>query len=76
MTVFALTIRSAVALAAGVLLFGAAPVFGSAGTAHAHGTWTPPPAPHARIHTQGPFSVLHQGPLPHQGPFSVLHEGG
>jgi hypothetical protein len=76
MTTFALTIRNAVAPTVAVLSVGASLVFGFTGTAHAHGTWTPPPAPHSSVRTQGPFSVLHQGPLLHQGPFSVLHEGG
>lgn len=58
-------------LTAAALASGAALTFGSAGIAHAHGTFTPPPTvPHARGHSQGPFSVLHQGP------FSVLHQGG
>jgi hypothetical protein len=72
MTALALTIRNAAALTVAVLISGASLVFGFAGTAHAHGTWTPPPAPHSPvIHThQGPFSVLHQGP------FSVLHQVG
>jgi hypothetical protein len=74
--VFALNIRHAVALTAAGTIFGASLVFGCAGTAHAHGTFTAPPAPHPRAHIQGPFSVLHQEPLLHQGPFSVLHEGG
>jgi hypothetical protein len=66
MTTFALT-RNTVA----VLIFGASLVFGC-GTAHAHGTFTPPiPVPHSRVHTQGPFSVLGQ-----QGPFSVLGQVG
>ena len=63
--------RNAVAFAVSVLIFGASLVFGCAGTAHAHGTWTPPPVPRSpvvRSHP-GPFSVLHQGP------FSVLHQG-
>ena len=61
MTTFALTIRNAVARIVAVLTFGASLVFGSAGTAHAHGTWTPPVVPSpSRVHTQGPFSVLHQ----------------
>jgi hypothetical protein len=79
MTTFALTIRNAVARIVAVLTFGASLVFGSAGTAHAHGTWTPPVVPSpSRVHTQGPFSVLHQGPFSvlHQGPFSILHQGG
>jgi hypothetical protein len=73
MTTLALPIRNAVALTVAALIVGASLVFGSAGTAHAHGTWTPPePAPHSppvRIH-HGPFSVLRQGP------FSVLHQVG
>ncbi|MGA8328753.1 MAG: hypothetical protein WB777_05605 [Mycobacterium sp.] len=77
MTPFALTIRSAAALTVAALAFGASLVFGFAGTAHAHGTWTPPVEPHSRAHTQGPFSALYQGPFSalHQGPFSVLHQG-
>jgi hypothetical protein len=76
MTTLALSIRNAVALTVAVLISGVSLVFGFAGTAHAHGTWTPPLVPHSRAHIQGPFSVLHQGPLPvlHQGPFSVLHQ--
>lgn len=72
MNTFALTIRNALTVA--VLLFGAS--LGFAGTAHAHGTWTPP-VPHSRVHTQGPFSVLHQGPFSalHQGPFSAPGPG-
>jgi hypothetical protein len=65
----ALAIRNAVVVIVAVLLFGVSLVFGFAGTAYAHGTWTPPSEPHpptVRTH-QGPFSVLHQ-----QGPFSVL----
>ena len=64
-------IRNAVALTVAVVIFGASLVFGFAGTAHAHGTWTPPVVPHSRVHSQGPFSVLHR-----QGPFSVLHQVG
>jgi hypothetical protein len=63
--------RNAVALTVAVLIFGASLVFGFAGTAHAHGTWTPPLVPHSRVHTQGPFSALHR-----QGPFSILHQVG
>jgi hypothetical protein len=73
MTTPALAVRNAVALTGAGLIFGASLVFGFAGTAHAHGTWTPPePVPHSpAVHThKGPFSVLHQGP------FSVLHQGG
>jgi hypothetical protein len=73
MTTLALSIRNAVALTVAGLTFGVSLVFGFAGTAHAHGTWTPPePVPHSPVvHTrQGPFSVLHQGP------FSVLHQRG
>jgi hypothetical protein len=73
MTTPALSIRNAVALTIAGLLFGASLVFGFAGTAHAHGTWTPPqPVPHSPlVHTHhGPYSVLHEGP------FSVLHQGG
>ena len=72
MTRFARPIRNAVVSTVAVLIFGASLTFVFAGTAHAHGTWTPPiPVPHFRVHTQGPFSVLHV-----QGPFSVLHQGG
>ena len=77
MPAFALTIWNAVAFTFALLIFGAALVFGFAGTAHAHGTWTPPPVPRSpAVHThQGPFSVLHEGSVPlHQGPFSVLGE--
>jgi hypothetical protein len=72
MTTMALSTRSAIALTVAGLISSASLVFGFAGTAHAHGTWTPPqPVPHspAAHSRQGPFSVLHQGP------FSVLHEG-
>ncbi len=68
-----LPIRNAVALTVAGLIFGVLSVFGFAGTAHAHGTWTPPePAPHSpMVHThRGPYSVLRQGP------FSVLRQGG
>ena len=66
MNTFVLTIRNALTVAG--LILGAS--LGFAGTAHAHGTWTPP-VPHSRVHIQGPFSVLHQGPF-HEVPFSVL----
>ena len=65
----ALAIRNAVGVMVAVLLFGVSLVFGFAGKAHAHGTWTAPPEPRpatTRTHG-GPFSVLHQ-----KGPFSVL----
>jgi hypothetical protein len=71
MTTLALSIRNVVALTVAGLSFGASLVFGFAGTAHAHGTWTPPaPVPRSSVvpTRQGPFSVLHQGP------FSVLHQ--
>jgi hypothetical protein len=72
MTSLALSTRRAVVLTIAGMTLGASLVFGFAGTAHAHGTWTPPqPVPHSpMVHTHGPFSVLHEGP------FSVLHEGG
>ena len=81
MTTLALPVRNAVALTVAGLAFGPSLVFGFAGTAHAHGTWTPPgPVPHSPlVHTHhGPFSVLHQEPFSvlHQEPFSVLHQGG
>jgi hypothetical protein len=62
MTTFALTIRNAAALTVALVIFSASLVFGFAGTAHAHGTWTAPPAPQAPVvHLHhGPFSVLHQ----------------
>ncbi|BBX48714.1 hypothetical protein GCM10009641_02400 [Mycobacterium cookii] len=78
MTTLAPSIRNAVTFTVAVLAFGASLVFGFAGTAHAHGTWTPPPVPRSpMVHTHhGPFSVLHQAPSPGvaQGPFSVLQQ--
>ncbi|WP_428338781.1 hypothetical protein [Mycobacterium sp.] len=71
MTTLALNIRNAAAITAAALGLGASLVFGSAGTAHAHGTFTvPQPVPRAPlVHGHhGPFSVLHQGP------FSVLRQ--
>jgi hypothetical protein len=74
MNTFALTIRNALTVA--VLIFGAS--LGFAGTAHAHGHM-PPPMPIPRVHTHGPFSVLHEGPFsalhPRTGPFSALGQG-
>jgi hypothetical protein len=64
------TVRSALAL----VISAASLVIGSAGTAHAHGTHVAPgepEVPSVRTH-HGPFSVLHQGPVP--GPYSVLHQ--
>jgi hypothetical protein len=55
------------------LISGVSLLFGVAGTAHAHGTWSPPAEPRSPVvhpHS-GPFSVLHKG-----GPFSVLHQTG
>ena len=56
------------------LISAAALVFGSAGTAHAHGTHVAPVEPEVRSPRahHGPFSVLHQGPV--AGPFTVLRQ--
>ncbi len=67
----ALTLRNVVGFSFAGLVFGASLVFGFAGTAHAHGTFTPPlPTPRSPlVHAHhGPFSVLHQGPFSVLGP--------
>lgn len=68
MTFVTLTTRRLVVSTVAVLMSTA---FGFPGTAHAHGTQSPPPEPHlptVQGH-YGPFSVLHRG-----GPYSVLRQ--